>query len=33
MDERFLGQLLLTGVPGPKLDAETARRFEILQLG
>ncbi len=33
MDENFLGQLLLTGVPGPELDAETARRFRDLQPG
>lgn len=28
-----LGQLLLTGVPGPELDAETAERFKRLQPG
>ena len=28
-----LGQLLLTGVPGPELDPETARRFKKLQPG
>lgn len=28
-----LGQLLLTGVPGPKLDSETAARFKKLQPG
>lgn len=33
MDESFLGQLLLTGVPGPVLDADTARRFKKLQPG
>jgi beta-N-acetylhexosaminidase len=33
MDEKFLGQLLLTGVPGPELDADTARRFKALQPG
>lgn len=33
MDSRFLGQFLLTGVPGPELDAETARRFKALQPG
>ena len=33
MEERFLGQLLLTGVPGPELDADTARRFKKLQPG
>ncbi len=33
MDEKFLGQLLLTGVPGPELDADTARRFKKLQPG
>lgn len=33
MDENFLGQLLLTGVPGPELDADTARRFKKLQPG
>jgi len=27
------GQLLLTGVPGPELDGETARRFKELQPG
>lgn len=33
MEERFLGQLLLTGVPGPELDAATARRLRDLQPG
>lgn len=33
MEERFLGQLLLTGVPGPELDADTASRFRKLQPG
>ena len=33
MDSRFLGQLLLTGVPGAELDADTARRFKALQPG
>jgi len=33
MEERFLGQLLLTGVPGPELDADSARRFRKLQPG
>jgi beta-N-acetylhexosaminidase len=33
MEEQFLGQLLLTGVPGPELDADTARRFKRLQPG
>ena len=28
-----LGQLLLTGVPGPELDPDTARRFKKLQPG
>jgi beta-N-acetylhexosaminidase len=28
-----LGQLLLTGVPGPELDPDTARRFKALQPG
>lgn len=30
---RHLGQLLLTGVPGPELDPDTARRFKKLQPG
>ena len=29
----MLGQFLLTGVPGPELDADTARRFKALQPG
>ncbi len=33
MESRFLGQFLLTGVPGPELDADTARRFKALQPG
>jgi beta-N-acetylhexosaminidase len=33
MEERFLGQLLLTGIPGPQLDAETAGRLRRLQPG
>ena len=33
MEERLLGQLLLTGVPGTELDSETARRFRELQPG
>jgi len=33
MERHFLGQLLLTGVPGPELDPETARRFRELQPG
>ena len=33
MDEKHLGQLLLTGVPGPELDADTARRFRALHYG
>ncbi len=33
MEERFLGQLLVTGVPGPELDSETAARFKQLQPG
>lgn len=33
MEERLLGQLLLTGVPGPELDVETAERFRKLQPG
>ena len=33
MDERQLGQLLLTGVPGTELDSETAARFRKLQPG
>jgi beta-N-acetylhexosaminidase len=32
-DSRFLGQLLLTGVPGPVLDSDTAARFKKLQPG
>ncbi len=33
MEERFLGQLLLTGIPGPRLDPETAARLRRLQPG
>lgn len=33
MQEQFLGQLLLTGVPGPELDVETAARFRRIQPG
>jgi beta-N-acetylhexosaminidase len=33
MEERLHGQLLLTGVPGPELDADTARRFREIQPG
>ena len=32
-DSRLLGQLLLTGVPGPELDPDTAARFKKLQPG
>lgn len=32
-DSKRLGQLLLTGVPGPELDAETAARLKKLQPG
>ncbi len=33
MDAESLGQLLLTGLPGPELDPETARRLRKLQPG
>jgi len=33
MEDRLLGQLLLMGVPGPSLDAETAARLRVLQPG
>lgn len=33
MEAKFLGQLLLTGVPGTDLDAATAARFKRLQPG
>lgn len=33
MQEHFLGQLLLTGIPGPELDAETAGRIRRIQPG
>ncbi len=33
MHKSSLGQLLLTGVPGPELDAETAARFRRIQPG
>lgn len=33
MDSEQLGQLLLTGVPGPELDPATAARFKKLQPG
>ena len=33
MDSEQLGQLLLTGVPGPELDPDTAARFKKLQPG
>lgn len=33
MDAKMLGQLLLTGVPGPELDSETADRLHKLQAG
>lgn len=33
MQEHFLGQLLLTGVPKPELDAETAARIRRIQPG
>ena len=33
MEEKLLGQLLCMGVPGPELDAETARRLRALQPG
>ena len=33
MESKFLGQFLLTGVPGTELDPDTARRFKALQPG
>jgi beta-N-acetylhexosaminidase len=33
MESKRLGQLLLTGVPGPELDSETAARLKKLQPG
>ena len=33
MDSKKLGQFLITGVPGPELDPDTARRFKALQPG
>ena len=33
MESRFIGQFLLTGVPGAELDPDTARRFKALQPG
>src|SRR5262245_35808769 len=33
MDSKKLGQFLLTGVPGPELDSDTAARFKKLQPG
>ncbi len=33
MEEKHLGQFLLTGVPEPELDSETAARFKRLQPG
>lgn len=33
MEDKFLGQLLLMGVPGPELDAETAARLRRIQPG
>lgn len=33
MEEKFIGQMLLTGVPGTELDADTAARFKKLQPG
>ena len=33
MDDKHLGQLLLMGIPGPELDADTARRLKALQPG
>src|SRR6187549_1247559 len=33
MESKLLGQFLLTGVPGPELDPDTARRFKALQPG
>lgn len=33
MDSKSLGQLLLMGVPGPELDADTAARLKALQPG
>ncbi|MDF1812692.1 MAG: glycoside hydrolase family 3 N-terminal domain-containing protein [Verrucomicrobiales bacterium] len=33
MEERLIGQMLLTGVPGTELDPDTARRFKKLQPG
>lgn len=33
MEEKFIGQMLLTGVPGAELDPETAKTFKRLQPG
>jgi beta-N-acetylhexosaminidase len=33
MEERLIGQMLLTGVPGTELDPDTAKRFKQLQPG
>ncbi len=33
MEDQFLGQLLLMGIPGPELDRETARRLKAIQPG
>ena len=33
MEERLIGQMLLSGVPGPELDADSAKRFKKLQPG
>src|ERR1700745_4383023 len=33
MEQSSLGQLLLVGVPGPEIDAETARVFRKVQPG
>ena len=33
MEDKHLGQLLLMGIPGPELDADTARRLKAIQPG
>ena len=33
MEDKYLGQLLLMGIPGAELDADTARRLKALQPG
>lgn len=33
MEDKFLGQLLLMGIPGAELDADTARRVKAIQPG